>query len=191
MKLSRIHLAEWALFSLGALLIGKCVIDLSAGHQFQQRALTSAVEHGVIRTAAITPTGYEKTKIVGRLMVPRLGLSVPVVEGDGTEQLRLAAGHVSNTPLPGEPGNSVIAGHRDTVFYDLRKIEAGDKMEFADADNVHKYRVSSTRIVAPEDVSVMNKADGRRLTLVTCYPFSFVGPAPQRFVVVAEAEGSE
>jgi sortase A len=127
----------------------------------------------------------ERGSWLARLEAPAAGLSATVLEGSDDRTLRRAAGHIEYTPLPGEPGNVGIAGHRDTTFYPLRKLSAGDLLRLTTADRVLEYRVSHTRIVDPDAVDVLDPTPGPTLTLVTCYPFNFVGNAPKRFIVQA------
>lgn len=124
---------------------------------------------------------------IGALSVDRLGLSTIVRQGDSEAILRLGAGHIPGTALPGENGNVGIAGHRDTVFRPLRRVRAGDIIALATPAGELRYRVRWTRTVSPADVSVLAPTEDPSLTLVTCYPFRFVGHAPKRFVVRAVA----
>lgn len=132
------------------------------------------------------PGASETNGAIGRLEVPRLGVSVMVSEGVDAGTLGRAAGHIPGTALPGQPGNSAISAHRDTFFRPLRNIRGGDEILVTTPGGAYSYRVVSTRIVDPSNVSVL-RADGSEvLTLVTCYPFYFIGAAPQRFIVRAE-----
>jgi sortase A len=124
--------------------------------------------------------------IVGRLAIPRLNVRAMVREGAGERTLSLALGHIPTTALPGQPGNIGIAGHRDTLFRSLRNIAADDEITFETPRATYVYRVEATRIVKPEDVQVLNPGPIRELTLVTCYPFEYVGSAPDRFIVKAQ-----
>jgi sortase A len=123
--------------------------------------------------------------LIGRLEVARIGLSVIVLEGDDFRALRLGIGHVPGTPLPWGEGNSALAGHRDTFLRPLRAIRDGDRVELETPRETYHYVVDSIQIVSPDDVSVLAPAKSPSLTLVTCYPFYFVGNAPKRFVVRA------
>ena len=127
--------------------------------------------------------------LIGRIEVPRLGLSVYVIEGTSPATLRRAVGHISGTALPGRPGNVGISGHRDTFFRPLRNIRQHDTVTLATMFCEYRYRVVSTRIVNPDDVAVLDQSEDEILTLVTCYPFYFVGSAPQRFIVRAQRVG--
>jgi sortase A len=126
--------------------------------------------------------------VVGRLSIPSLGLSTTVLEGTDDETMRRGSGHIEDTPFPGEPGNVGIAGHRDTVFRPLKRVKAGDALELTTADRVYHYRITNAFIVDPQDVYVLDPTDRPTLTLVTCYPFEFIGHAPRRFIVRGELE---
>ncbi len=119
------------------------------------------------------------------LRIPRLNLEVPVLEGTNDWTLNRAVGHLEDTAEPGADGNSGIAGHRDGFFRMLKDVGAGDTIEIETLSSVEVYRVERTWIVDPTDVSVLDPTQSRSVTLVTCYPFYFVGPAPQRYIVRA------
>jgi sortase A len=114
-----------------------------------------------------------------------------VLEGSDDDTLRRGSGHIEDTPLPGESGNVGIAGHRDTVFRPLKRVKAGDDLDLRTADRVFHYKVSRTLIVNPTDVYVLDPTEKPTLTLVTCYPFEFIGHAPRRFIVQATLESAE
>jgi len=123
--------------------------------------------------------------VLGRLDIPRLGMSVAVLQGTGSRTLRLGAGHIEGTPLPGQPGNSGIAGHRDTFFRALQNIRKADEIQLQTATGVLHYEVDWVRVVSPDDISVLAPSTDSALTLVTCYPFYFLGSASDRFIVHA------
>lgn len=108
-----------------------------------------------------------------------------ILEGIDGRTLRRAVGHIPGTPLPGQPGNIALAGHRDTFFRALQNIRVDDEITLETLIGVYSYRVDSTEVVDPGETRVLDNSDDEILTLVTCYPFSFVGPAPKRFVVRA------
>jgi sortase A len=116
--------------------------------------------------------------LFGRLEVPRLNMSVMVMEGYKDKTLRLGAGHIPGTPL-------AIAGHRDSFFRPLKDIKLYDRIRFTTPEETTEYRVVSTRIVAPTDTSVLDHESDDKLILITCYPFHYIGPAPKRFIVEA------
>lgn len=120
------------------------------------------------------------------LRIPKIALEVAVLPGTDEITLNRALGHIEDTALPGADGNSGIAGHRDGYFRGLKDIATGDLIELETVQSKATYRVERTWIVDPEDVSVLDPTPGRSITLVTCYPFYFVGSAPQRFIVRAE-----
>ncbi len=122
---------------------------------------------------------------IGRLDIPRLGMSVAVLRGTDWHSLRLGAGHVEGTPLPGEGGNSGIAGHRDTFFRELKDIRKNDEIKFQTATGLYDYKVDWMAVVSPDDTAVLAPSTDSELTLVTCFPFEFLGSAPKRFVVRA------
>jgi sortase A len=124
--------------------------------------------------------------VIGRLEIPRLNLSVMVREGADGRTLSRAVGHIPGTALPGARGNVGLAGHRDTFFRALQNIRENDAIEFETTSGTFRYVVKSTTIVSPRDVSVLAaSAGGENLTLVTCYPFYYLGSAPKRFIVRA------
>jgi LPXTG-site transpeptidase (sortase) family protein len=156
----------------------------------QKRAFAAAVSAPHLRQLP-THTSPPKPGIGARvalLTIPRLEMSLVVVEGAGERELRLGPGHIPGTALLGRPGNIGIAGHRDSFFRPLRLIRQGDRIELTTAERTFHYSVESTRIVSPSDVSVLRSSGSETLTLVTCYPFYFAGAAPHRFIVRAPCE---
>jgi sortase A len=140
---------------------------------------------------SISPSGPPaKRAVIGRLAIPRLNLAVMVREGADESTLSRAVGHIPGTAFPGNVGNVGLAGHRDTFFRPLRNIRANDTIELETTAGTYRYLVSSTSIVTPRDVSVLQASGGETLTLVTCYPFYYVGSAPKRFIVHAIQVGS-
>ena len=124
--------------------------------------------------------------VVGRLLIPSLELNVMVLEGTDPWTLNRAVGHIERTALPGRTGNVGISAHRDGFFRNLGHINKGDAISLVTAQKTYTYAVESTQIVDPRDVEVLAPSDRPVLTLVTCFPFYFVGDAPQRFIVKAE-----
>ena len=122
---------------------------------------------------------------LGLIEISTIGLEVMILEGIEDETLRRAVGHIPGTALPGQEGNVAIAGHRDTFFRPLRNIRKNDEITLRMLNGTHRYRVESTKVVEPEDIAVLDDSGEAILTLVTCYPFNFVGSAPQRFIVRA------
>ncbi len=122
---------------------------------------------------------------VGRIEIPRLGVSAVVRAGSDARTLRLAVGHIPGTALPGEAGNVGLAAHRDTFFRRLSELRPDDEVLLVTRDGTFSYRVAGTQIVEPSDVWVLDPTEQPALTLVTCYPFTYVGSAPRRFIVRA------
>jgi sortase A len=142
----------------------------------------SLLEAGRARIVSTTP---EDGSPLGRIEIGTIGLSAMILEGTDAQTLRRAVGHIPRTALPGNPGNVAIAGHRDTFFRGLRNIQKDDEITLTTLDGTYRYRVDSTQVVDPKEIWVLDHSDESILTLVTCYPFYFVGPAPQRFIVRA------
>ena len=122
---------------------------------------------------------------LGVLRIPKIRLEVPVLPGTDDRTLDRAVGYIEGTAQPGTDGNLGIAGHRDGFFRGLKDIATGDVIELDTIQGTDVYRVERTWVVNPEDVSVLDPTSARALTLVTCYPFYFIGSAPQRFIVRA------
>ena len=133
----------------------------------------------------VTPPGDANVPI-GRLEIPRLGLSAVVMEGDDEHTLKVAVGHLPDTPLPWQEGNVALAGHRDTFFRPLRRLQDGDEIRLVTPRGTFRYRAARQVVVEPDELWVLDPSPAAALTLITCYPFDFVGPAPRRFVVHAE-----
>jgi sortase A len=123
---------------------------------------------------------------VGVLEIVRIGLSGVVAEGDGTGVLAHAIGHLPDTPLPWQSGNSALAAHRDAIFRPLKDVRSGDLIRLRTPYGDFDYRVRETLIVAPEDLWVLDPTPVTMLTLISCYPFDYIGSAPERFIVRAE-----
>jgi sortase A len=122
---------------------------------------------------------------LGQIEISSIGLAAMIMEGVDGRTLRHAVGHIPGTPLPGLHGNVALAGHRDTFFRGLRNIHQDDEITLTTLHGSYRYRVDSTQVVEPNDIQVLAATVDDFLTLVTCYPFYFVGPAPKRFIVRA------
>jgi sortase A len=183
MKLSPEPALRWAhraLLSGAILTLGYCCFVQVDAWMFQRR------EQAEIETIASPASqAVQANGLIGRMEILRLGISVAVVEGAGEVTLRRAAGHIEGTALPGQPGNVGIAGHRDSFFRPLKNIQRDDVILLTTSRGQFRYRVVSTTVVSPSDVAVLNPDGTEVLTLVTCYPFYFIGAAPSRFIVRA------
>ena len=171
------------LVAVGMGLLEAATFQKMAVQTFERELVATAPpELTDIASAPVMPVSHG---VIGRLEIPRLNLSVIVMEGDDDATLARAVGHLPDTALPWDPGNTVIAGHRDTFFRPLKNVREGDEMRMTTARGTFDYRVMSTKIVEPDDLSVLAPTAIRSLTLVTCYPFNYVGSAPQRFIIHA------
>jgi len=187
-----------ALFACAFLLLGYCGFALVDAWIFQARESGNLDRQLRDRRAASEGTPQPQSSasaegvpapvadgLIGRIQIPRLLLSVVVVEGIGRTTLRRAVGHIPGTALPGEAGNVGVAGHRDTFFRPLKNLRIKDEIQFSTLKGDFKYEVESLRVVAPDNVGVLAPSGGNVLTMVTCYPFYFVGSAPKRWIVRA------
>lgn len=161
-----------------------------------QRAAKSQMEQmvSIERPAATARPAVEGVsmplkagELIGRIDIPRLKLSAAIAEGDDDKTLGKAVGHLPDTPLPWHGrGNVAVAAHRDGLFRPLEKIRIGDDVRVVTPRGEYRYHVTKTHIVDPDDVWVLAPTASPTITLITCYPFSFVGNAPRRFIVQAE-----
>ncbi len=168
----------------GFVLADTWIFQRAEDRKLERLVAPSAQNAPSVSLASLSPAA--NGGLIGRVEVPRLGISAIVMEGTGASILRRAVGHIPGTALPGQRGNVGISGHRDTFFRPLRHIETGDTILLTTMTGEYRYRVLATSIVAPDDVAVLRPGAGETLTIVTCYPFYFVGPAPNRFIVRAE-----
>lgn len=192
-----------ALIAIGVLcLLSYAIAELRAArHREQQAAIlldaiareeaAATVDPAAAAPPAAAPVrepAVEEGAAVGLLEISRLGLSTPILSGEDEATLDLGAGHLRDTPSPWEQGNSAVAGHRDGVFRPLRKVRVGDRIDVRTIHGDLSYTVTETFVVTPDDLSVLEPTESPVLTLITCYPFNFVGPAPKRFIVRAERQ---
>lgn len=149
--------------------------------------LSSSSEQTIRDAAAVTVVPPDQVPApIGRLEIPRIGLSAVVMEGDDDDTLKVAVGHLPDTPLPWQEGNAALAGHRDTFFRSLRHLRIGDEILLETARGTFRYRSARQVVIEPHELWVLDQSPAAALTLITCYPFNVVGPAPRRFVVHAE-----
>ena len=176
------NFVEYALLGLAIGCFGMYAYESVEARRYQ--AQQTAIFEKAARTLAAPKV--RAGGLVGMLDVPRLKLTTPVVEGDDDRTLKRAVGHLPDTPLPWENGNAAIAGHRDGLFRPLKDVKIGDEIRFRTTRDQFRYRVTKTSIVMPDDISVLEPQAESSLTLITCYPFYFVGSAPKRFIIHAE-----
>ena len=174
-----------ALMLVGAVLL--LYVGLEYGTMYsEQRRLTR--EWDQQNRVTTTKSGLEQASADGltKVTIPKINLNAVVVEGTGHEQLLVGPGHMTDTPAPGEAGNSVITAHRDTFFRHIYELNKGDEIEVRRNGKVFTYEVTGKKIVQPEDMSVIRQSKDKRLTLITCYPTYYIGPAPERLVVFSK-----
>jgi sortase A len=160
-------------------------------YQLEHSVSPERLDHALDSSGAVPEAGGVETPLepsasIGRLEIPRIGLSVVVAEGDNEKTLKVAVGHLPDTSLPWQEGNTALAGHRDTFFRPLRRIQAGDEIRLVTPRGTFRYRVTRHRVVEPDELWVLDSSPTAALTLITCYPFDYIGPAPRRFIVHAE-----
>jgi len=193
-----LHWAHRALFVCAILLLGYCGFVLADSWVFQgressdldrqlrdQRVASDSTLRSEPSASRKGAPGAATHGLIGRIEIPRLLLSVVVVEGIGSATLRRVVGHIPGTALPGQPGNVGLAGHRDTLFRPLKDLRVNDEIQFTTPRGDFRYEVESLRIVDPDDTGVLAASGENVLTLVTCYPFYYIGPAPKRWIVRA------
>jgi len=166
----------WVAFQYGA----------SAWFDDETRAALEALRHAPHSETRPTPDALDPGDAIGTLEITRVGLSGVVVEGDSDAVLDRAIGHLPDTPLPWKDGNSALAAHRDTIFRPLKGVRLGDVLRLKTPHGDFDYRVVDTLIVKPHDVWVLDPTPVSTLTLISCWPFNYIGHAPERFIVRAE-----
>jgi sortase A len=169
-----------------------CGVSLARTRLFQEQSSAALDREFLFRPVKLTvgpAPAPEEGALLGSISIPRVKVSSVILEGTDDRTLALSVGHVRDTALPGREGNVALAGHRDTFFRGLQNIRDRDEILLTTSRGSRLYEVESTRIVSPEDVYVLNDIGRPLLTLVTCYPFHYVGPAPKRFIVQAHPVG--
>jgi sortase A len=173
------------------------------GFVMAKKTAPAPTPNPVVPKPSLGPPALAEGALLGRVEISRLGVSAIVREGVGARTLSTAVGHIPSTSLPGQDGNFAIAAHRDTLFRALKDIRTDDLVTFQSAAGSYTYRVAATKIVKPSDVSVLRSDGGgllpakagpegadKLLTMITCYPFYYVGSAPKRFIVEARLVGA-
>jgi len=180
---------QYAFLTAGFGLLGYCAFVLAEAYLYQGNEERIFEEKTRIVASHIPEPAAPAIPhaVLGKIDIPRVGISAMIAEGDDRHTLMRAVGHVPGTAMPGQPGNVVLAAHRDTFFRPLRKIHRGDTIDLTTWNGWYRYRVESIQVAGPDDIGVLEPTSQSKLTLVTCYPFYFVGFAPKRFVVRATA----
>jgi sortase A len=178
-----------AFFYYGYLQLDMLRVQRAASRSLDQKTIRhSESMHAPSVPHAIVILPPRPDESIGRMEIPRLSVSIMVLEGTSATNLRVAAGHIPGTALPGVVGNVGIAAHRDTFFRPLRHVQPKDTIVLTTSYGTFRYVVDAIEIVGPTDVQVLHRTSNRELTLVTCYPFFYVGPAPKRFIVHARQQ---
>lgn len=184
---------RWMFLLAGAAALGYTgyvYLDSTIYQAYEERAFE---REAAPDSAALGPAKPHPSdpSLVGRIAIPRLGVRAIVKEGVDEKTLRRAVGHVPETVRPGVPGNVGLAGHRDSFFRGLRNVRKDDRIVVETLDGRFEYAVESMKVVRPSDVDVLAPTREPVLTLVTCYPFNFVGKAPKRYIVRARQVSAE
>jgi sortase A len=165
---------------------GVALLEARVYQELEKSALEQTLWTPPPDGTAVPPARLAPAGLVGQISIPRLHLTAIAVNGDDDATLGVAVGHLPDTPFPWQPGNSAFAAHRDTFFRPLKGVAPGDLIRLTTPYGSFTYRVRDTLIVKPTDVWVLDKTAHPTLTLVTCYPFSYIGHAPKRFIVRAD-----
>jgi sortase A len=165
--------------------VGYALLDSRLYQAEQARRFERELKETNMPRAKSSGIAVSEGSPLGRIEISAIGLKTMILEGTEEETLRRAVGHIRSTPLPGQRGNVALAGHRDTYFSELRDIRVNDEITLTTLSGSFHYRVVSTKVVKPEETEVLKDNGADTLTLVTCYPFNFVGSAPKRFIVRA------
>jgi sortase A len=180
---------EWLLLLIGLVSLGYftyVVVESRLYQALENRELDAILASAPpLATPTLRPPPVPGS-VIGRIEIPRLGVSAIIRAGSDARTLRLAVGHIPGTAVPGELGNIGLAGHRDTFFRRLRDIRVDDEIRIVTTEDTFAFRVEQTSVVTPRDIWVLDATPTPMLTLVTCYPFTYVGSAPNRFIVRAE-----
>jgi sortase A len=193
-RISNLTIVRVGLLIVGIVCLGMYVYSLVSERLYQSQAEHQFEEarNGTARTVSATKsTRHLASSSIGRISVPRLHLSAMVAEGVDDGTLARAVGHVPGTSLPGERGNVAVAGHRDTFFRSLQELKPNDEIVFTTLDGSFRYAVREMKIVEPNNVAVLDPTARNTLTIVTCYPFRYIGAAPKRYIVQAEEVAEE
>ena len=187
-KLLSLETLQYASFAVGAALLTWFAVD-SAADELQRRQLLAGIQVPEPDTSLWSESrlqNYREGRAIGVIKIAAVELEAPIVAGTSEEELDTGAGWLRESSALGGDGNVVIAAHRDGYFRALKDLPVGAEIDIVTAKGSDRYRVSATHIVNPEDTWVLAETPYPSLTLITCYPFYYLGSAPQRFVVHAD-----
>lgn len=198
----RLPALQIMLWVSGLVLLAYCIngYTVSAWHQAQQKATFEELASSQKSVTSLAASGVRPRDsgskilpggLIGVIDIPRLKISSVVEEGVDNKTLLVAVGHVPGTAFPGGGGNVALAAHRDTFFSELGQLRSGDEITLTTLRGAYQYNVESTRVVNPSATEILDSSGESKLTLITCYPFHYIGPAPRRFIVVARAAPSK
>jgi sortase A len=186
---------QYIFLALGLLALGYCAKSFTQAWLYQRSALPQLAKQSSYNAESVPGSTEQPKKMlstslgemspIGRLEISRVHISAVVAEGTSQRVLSRAVGHAVGTALPGQTGNVTLAAHRDTFFRHLGDVRSGDIIELKEPGHEYRYQVRFTAVVGPKDTWVLATTGKETLTLLTCYPFHFVGPAPDRFVIRA------
>ena len=181
---------SWTFIAIGIVLLGY------VGGQYWQmyRSQKNLEAEWQRQSAAVSVPGHadiSADQMLTRLVIPKIDMDAIVVEGASRRDLSEGPGHMKQTAQPGETGNAVITAHRDTFFRHIYELNKGDQIQVRRSGRTFTYAVTGKRIVTPEDVSVIKPTNDPQLTLITCYPTYYIGPAPERLVVFSKLVDSD
>lgn len=142
-------------------------------------------------TVEVSAPRVKKGDRIGTLSIPALKERIPIIEGTDDSQLERGVGHYIESVMPGQQDNCVLSGHRDTVFAELGKLQKGDKLIVQTATGMYTYEITNIRIVDKDDKTIIVPSDHALLTVSTCYPFDYIGFAPDRYILIADLVKSE
>jgi LPXTG-site transpeptidase (sortase) family protein len=180
--------------SYALMAVGMVLLFLGARDFFAARLGQTEAERAFEKVNLAKPSPFPRKarpkvalgEAIAKMIIPRLDVELYVVEGDGATELRRGPGHVAGTAMPGQDGNCIIAGHRDTHFRALKDIRTGDEIILQTRAGKYTYWVKNTQVVSPSDGASLKPTGDAELHLITCYPFYYLGSAPKRFVVQAQ-----
>src|SRR5580765_1844641 len=179
-----------------ALVVGGAVLLAYVGFEYwgmyrSQKDLESEWEHQAAVANGPGQSQLSPEQMLTRILIPKIAMDAIVVEGASRKELSAGPGHMKQTAEPGETGNAVITAHRDTFFRHIYELTKGDQIQVRRSGRTFTFEVTGKRIVVPEDISVIKPTNNPQLTLITCYPTYYIGPAPKRLVVFSRLVDSD